>query len=207
MSFNQILQWTILLYAYLQTKKAGLKNKRIIRAHQLNSEQSKVFQCFENQDRASQEAQVSDEFLSEFTNRVYFTNLARYYRDVHPSGDRRRVLVEMSLTQAMNNTLQTSDDPAIQQLRSELESYGREGLLNQSSIIYTDIKVGLRKLMAVTISESDIIVCTVAAAGQPDLAANLRPAVVYIDEAARLQPGCICLCCRSQANAAHRSLL
>jgi hypothetical protein len=167
-------------------KESGLGNKRIIRAHQLNSEQSEVFRCFKTQDAVPQGDQVSDQFLSEFANRAYFANLAKYHRDTHPSGDRRRVLVEMSLTQAMNNTLRTSCNPEIKALREKLEKCGKGRLPDKGSSSYTQMKSDLSKLMATTIREADIIVCTVAAAGQTDLATNFRPAVVYIDEAARI---------------------
>ena len=92
----------------------------------------------------------------------------------------------MSLAAAMYHKLANAKDPAMRSLHTALQQYGVQGFYDTEADARAQIKTSLNELLALTIREADIIVCTVAAAAKVNLINNLNPAVVFIDECARL---------------------
>jgi hypothetical protein len=68
-----------------------------------------------------------------------------------------------------------------------LREYSTDSFYRTDPARRTDIKIELKKkLLAGTIRDADIIICTVASAAKLNLAANFHPVVVCIDEDARV---------------------
>lgn len=165
-------------------KKAGLGHKKIIRAHSVNSENIQLSLDSESQVQLC--SQASDNFVTEFATLAYLAKLTTDHRNARASPDPRRVLHDMSLAHVMNVILQTADNLQFRWLHELLEEYGGKRFYQADLAIRAKIKVGLNDLMGAAISEADIIVCTVAACADVNLATSFHPVVVYIDEAARL---------------------
>ena len=99
----------------------------------------------------------------------------------------RRVLTQLSLATAMyerlsNSTLASQEH----KLHEMLQEYGQDGFLKTDGATITAIKLALNELMAATIKDQDVIVCTLSAAAKDNLALNFTPVVVILDEAARV---------------------
>lgn len=68
-----------------------------------------------------------------------------------------------------------------------LQEYSTDSFYRTAPARRTDIKIELKKkLLACTIRDADIIICTIASAAKVNLAPNFHPVVVCIDEDARV---------------------
>jgi hypothetical protein len=163
---------------------SGLGHKKVVRLHTVNSEKTEAYRYYDAPPQARHSFQASDEFVAEFAMLGYLTNITSGYQEARARGDPRRVLHDMSLAAAIHRTLESTDNPSLLDLRAMLQEYGR--FHNSDPVIRTQIKLGLSALLALTIQDTDVIVCTVAASAKVDVATNFRPVVVYLDEAARV---------------------
>ncbi|KIM96281.1 hypothetical protein OIDMADRAFT_58618 [Oidiodendron maius Zn] len=164
----------------------GMEAKVILRAHTLKAEKREVYRYFDPQGKPQKRFQVSDEFVAEFATLGLLNKLDMDYKATRARGDPRRVLVEMSVAQAMFNKLDNAETGPLVGLRCLLRDHGDNGFYDTDVATRTNIKLQLDDLMARTLQEADVIVCTVAAAAKVTLAENFHPTVVYLDEAARV---------------------
>ena len=166
----------------------NLSDLQVLRAHTLNGEKTEVYNYFDTQGQAQQRFQVSDTFVAQFSALTLLTSISLQYRATRARGDPRRVLRDMSLAAAMHRKILAAPETNIElrQLRAMLEKYGEVGFYDTDVAARTQIKLLLNQLLAETLQESHVIVCTVAAAAKVNLINNFNPTVVYIDESARL---------------------
>lgn len=91
-----------------------------------------------------------------------------------------------ALAHVMTERIQTATEGKYRELRTMLKGYGEHGFYDTDVAIRTKIKMLLNTLLLETLKGTDVIITTVAAAAKVNLATTFTPAVVYIDEAARL---------------------
>lgn len=165
-----------------------LSGLQILRAHTLKDEKTEVYNYFDTQGQAQQRFQVSDTFVAQFSALALLTSISLKHRTTRVRGDPRRVLRDMSVAAAMYRRIlaATETDIDLWLLHSTLREYGKVGFYETKVATRTTIKLLLNQLLAETLQESHVIVCTVAAAAKVNLINNFNPTVVYIDESARL---------------------
>ncbi len=66
-----------------------------------------------------------------------------------------------------------------------LTEYGTDGFENSDAATRTRVRVALHDLMAETLREQDVIVCTLATTAKVNLAQNFNPVVTFLDDAGR----------------------
>ncbi|TAQ88734.1 hypothetical protein B7494_g2949 [Chlorociboria aeruginascens] len=158
--------------------------KKLIRLHSLPGEKSAVYPLYDKQEQLQD--RYTDVLLSQLSVEEYISTLSDNYKVVRARGDPRRVLTRLSLSHAMHQKLKLQSNNSIQALDELLDEYGLFGFNNTSSATRTKIKQGLNDLLAETLAEQDVIVCTLAAAAKVNLATNFKPIMTILDEAGRV---------------------
>lgn len=104
---------------------------------------------------------------------AYLSSLTESYFANRNKGDPRYALSSMSLATEMHKTL-TNAQPGSEwyNLNVWLQEYSTDGFHCTDPARCTEIKLQLNDLLAHTIYDADIIVCTVSAAAKVNMATN-----------------------------------
>jgi hypothetical protein len=165
-----------------ECEKHGLETI-IIRAHSLKGERAKLIKVKKGPSRFA--ADVPENIIQEFLALVYTTKIANQHDERRRRGDPRRVLEDMSLTQAMHNYIEkhAETDKSLQSLRSSLKLIEERG---PERYDMEDVRIAINRLMKLTLADADAIFCTINTASKVNLYKNFLPRLITCDEACRV---------------------
>ena len=164
-----------------ECEKYGM-DKVIIRAHSLKGERAKLVRVKKGPSRFA--ADVPENIIQEFFALAYTTKVAKLHNERQQRGDPRRILEDMSLTQAMHNYIEkhAHTDKSLQSLRSSLMLIEERG---PDRYDMEDVRIAINRLMKLTLADANAIFCTINTASKVNLHKNFQPGIITCDEASR----------------------
>jgi hypothetical protein len=164
-----------------ECEKQGLC-KVIIRAHSLKGERARLVKTTKGKPRFT--ASIPENVVQEFYALAYTSKIAKEHDAKHCHGDPRRVLQDMSLTQAMLNYLEehADNEPILRSLRASLHVIDKRG---SEKFDLKELRAKINILMKLTLANADVIFCTINTASKVNLYQNFPACLIACDEGCR----------------------